>query len=70
MVYYKRIKAQTKTKNKKERYLKMTNTVSKNESIALNPVIRPKNNQQFMARRTPYWKTSEYREMRAKGLVK
>lgn len=48
----------------------MTNTVSKNESIALNPVIRPKNNQQFMARRTPYWKTSEYREMRAKGLIK
>ena len=32
------------------------------ETIALNPVVRPKNNQQFMARRLPYWKTAEYKK--------
>ncbi len=31
------------------------------ESIALNPVVRPKNGQQFMAKRLPYWKTQEYK---------
>ena len=32
------------------------------ETIALNPVVRPKNNQQFMAPRLPYWKTPEYKK--------
>ena len=32
------------------------------ETIALNPVVRPKNNQQFMAKRLPYWKTPEYKK--------
>ena len=34
----------------------------KKETIALNPVVRPKNNQQFMAKRLPYWKTPEYKK--------
>jgi hypothetical protein len=34
----------------------------KKETIALNPIARPKNNQQFMARRLPYWKTPEYKK--------
>ena len=33
-----------------------------NESIALCPVRRPKNGQQFMAKRLPYWKTPEYKK--------
>ena len=33
-----------------------------NESIALCPVRRPKNGQQFMAPRLPYWKTPEYKK--------
>lgn len=70
MILFNYLRHRQKQKTNKERNLKMTNTISKNESIALNPVIRPKNNQQFMARRTPYWKTSEYKEMRAKGLIK
>ena len=37
----------------------------KKETIALNPVVRPKNNQQFMAPRLPYWKTTEYKKMMA-----
>lgn len=37
----------------------------KKETIALNPVVRPKNNQQFMAPSVPYWKTSEYKKMMA-----
>jgi hypothetical protein len=32
------------------------------ETIALNPVRRPKNNQQFMAKKLPYWKTPEYQK--------
>ena len=32
------------------------------ETIALNPVVRPKNNQQFMTQRLPYWKTTEYKK--------
>lgn len=32
------------------------------ETIALNPVVRPKNGQQFMAKRLPYWKTPEYKK--------
>ena len=39
----------------------MTNKFTK-ETIALNPVRRPKNNQQFMAKRLPYWKTAEYKK--------
>jgi hypothetical protein len=35
------------------------------ETIALNPVVRPKNNQQFMAKRLPYWKTAEYKKAMA-----
>lgn len=42
----------------------------KKETIALNPVVRPKNGQQFMARRLPYWKTLEYKKLREEGLVK
>lgn len=34
------------------------------ESIALDPVRRPKNNQQFMAKRLPYWKTAAYRKLK------
>jgi hypothetical protein len=26
------------------------------ETIALNPVVRPKNNQQFITPKLPYWK--------------
>lgn len=37
------------------------------ETIALNPVVRPKNNQQFMAKRLPYWKTVEYKKFIANG---
>ena len=44
----------------------MTKTMK--ETIALNPVVRPKNNQQFMAKRLPYWKTIEYK--RAMGFIK
>lgn len=42
----------------------MTKTTNKfnKETIALNPVRRPKNGQQFMAKRLPYWKTSEYKK--------
>ena len=32
----------------------MTNKINSKESIALNPVVRPKNNQQFMAGRPSY----------------
>lgn len=35
------------------------------ETIALNPVNRPKNNQQFCARRLPYWKTEAYKKAQA-----
>lgn len=35
------------------------------ETIALNPVVRPKNNQQFMAKRLPYWKTDAYKKAQA-----
>ena len=42
----------------------MTNKFTK-ETIALNPVNRPKNGQQFMAKRLPYWKTPEYKKMMA-----
>ena len=38
---------------------------STKETIALNPVVRPKNNQQFMAKRLPYWKTAEYKRAMA-----
>ena len=31
------------------------------ETIALNPVVRPKNGRQFTARKLPYWKTNEYK---------
>ena len=37
------------------------------ETIALNPVNRPKNGQQFMAKRLPYWKTAEYKKMIREG---
>lgn len=37
------------------------------ESIALQPVVRPKNNQQFMAKRLPYWKTAKYKNFIANG---
>ena len=37
------------------------------ETIALNPTNRPKNEQQFMARRLPYWKTVEYKNFIANG---
>ncbi len=39
----------------------MANTFTK-ETIALNPIRRPKNGQQFMAPRLPYWKTPEYKK--------
>ena len=45
----------------------MTNKINSRESIALNPVIRPKNGQQFMAPRLPYWKTTEYKKFIANG---
>lgn len=32
----------------------MANKINTRESIALNPVVRPKNNQQFMAPRPSY----------------
>ena len=35
------------------------------ESIALNPVVRPKNGAQFMAPRIPYWKTPAYKKAKA-----
>lgn len=31
------------------------------ETIALNPTNRPKNNQQFMAPKLPYWKTPKHK---------
>jgi hypothetical protein len=37
------------------------------ETIALNPTNRPKNGQQFMAPRLPYWKTVEYKKFIANG---
>lgn len=37
------------------------------ETIALNPVVRPKNNQQFMARKLPYYKTPHYKKFIANG---
>lgn len=39
----------------------------KRETIALDPVVRPKNNQQFMAPKLPYWKTKEYKNFIANG---
>ena len=32
------------------------------ESIAFDPVVRPKNGAQFTAPRVPYWKTPAYKK--------
>lgn len=50
-----------KAELKKKRMIKMR------ETIALNPVNRPKTNQQFMTPRIPYWKTVEYKKFIENG---
>lgn len=40
------------------------------ETIALNPVNRPKNNQQFMTPKLPYWKTTAYKKALAEKVNK
>lgn len=49
----------------RKREIKEIKTMTKRDTIALNPTNRPKNGQQFCTPRVPYWKTPEYKKMMA-----